>query len=138
SSQLEEWRIKAMSPAVDAEITSESNPLELGLQNIIADQKGCYPGQEVIEKVISLGSPAKRLCLIESRLGSGDVPPPQTGEGVFDISDSSKEVGKITSVCAGESGFWALALIRKTHVGREVTFASGVTGIAECHKRHMS
>ena len=53
----ERERVLALCPRVDHELVFDANPLELGLRAAIADNKGCYPGQEVIEKIISLGSP---------------------------------------------------------------------------------
>jgi len=70
---LLEWeacRVENGIPWIDQEITTASNPLDLGLRDGISDQKGCYPGQEVIEKIISLGSPSKRLVQIETDQGS--------------------------------------------------------------------
>jgi folate-binding protein YgfZ len=79
----------------------QTNPLEINLQTAIHDQKGCYPGQEVIEKIIAIGSPAKRLCLVQ-------------------ITDENKtpaslplelDFGKLTSF----SSPFGLAIVRKTH-----------------------
>ncbi|MBC7396281.1 MAG: hypothetical protein H7333_02465 [Bdellovibrionales bacterium] len=62
----EKNRILNLSPKQGFEFESDGsvNPLEINLRAVVHDQKGCYPGQEVIEKIISLGSPAKRLCLL--------------------------------------------------------------------------
>lgn len=102
---FERLRILSLAPRIDAEILPDSNPLELGLREGISDNKGCYPGQEVIEKIISLGSPAKRLAKLT---GTGNTP--QVGDHVF---FEGAEVGHITSACKDETGFSALALLRK-------------------------
>ena len=110
-SVLERWRISAVRPRVDREINESANPLEIGLKDSIAQNKGCYPGQEVIEKIIALGSPAKRLALIT---GAGDPPP--IGEKIYNLAEPPVEVGQITSVTHDESGqFSALAVLRKIH-----------------------
>ena len=62
--ELDQLSIEQGTPWWSKEIQKDSNPLELNLRSAIADQKGCYPGQEVIEKIIAIGSPAKRLCLV--------------------------------------------------------------------------
>jgi folate-binding protein YgfZ len=125
--QLEQWRIQALRPRVDAEITPATIPLEAGLTQAIAQSKGCYPGQEVIERIISLGSPARRLALIQ---GQGAMPSP--GETIQNFADPPAEVGQITSVTPSESGgFSALGFVRKIHAkeGLEVRFAqSGSKG----------
>jgi folate-binding protein YgfZ len=44
---------------------NEANPLECGYQDVLLEPKGCYPGQEVIEKMLTRGSPPRRLVLLE-------------------------------------------------------------------------
>lgn len=68
-SELDPLRVENGTAWWGIEIQPESNPLDLGLTGAIADQKGCYPGQEVIEKIIAIGSPAKRLCLVVDESG---------------------------------------------------------------------
>lgn len=122
--ELESWRIQAVQPRMDSEITEAAVPLEIGLRTAIADNKGCYPGQEVIEKIVALGSPARRLVRIE---GTGT--PPQVGDRVQAIDPTTHvagaEIGTITtSDLSPTAKFAVLALIRKTHAkeGIEVGF----------------
>ncbi|MCM0607119.1 MAG: hypothetical protein KA715_13600 [Xanthomonadaceae bacterium] len=68
-SDLNDLRVENGTAWWGIEIQPDSNPLDLALVSAIADQKGCYPGQEVIEKIIALGSPAKRLCLVVDEIG---------------------------------------------------------------------
>jgi folate-binding protein YgfZ len=107
---VEAWRIDAARPWIDHELTENTVPLEAGLTDAIATNKGCYPGQEVIEKIISLGSPAKRLAMIE---GSGPVPAP--GSKILNTAEPPAEVGEITSAHAIGNGFKALGYVRKIH-----------------------
>lgn len=113
--EFEKMRILSLAPRIDVELLFDSNPLELGLRAGISDNKGCYPGQEVIEKIISLGSPAKRLAKL---VGAGN--PPKPGDKVF-LSEG--EVGQVTSATTTENGFAALALLRKNaaHLGQALT-----------------
>ncbi len=106
ASELDEKRIVAVRPAVDHEITLDVQPLEHGLKDYIASNKGCYPGQEVIEKIISLGSPAKRLCLLELVSGREPTQLPQS------LIAGSDAAGQISS----QMGKHALALLRKNHI----------------------
>jgi aminomethyltransferase len=131
--QVEAMRIAAGRPRVDSELTENTIPLEAGMREAIADNKGCYPGQEVIEKIISLGAPARRLAQIE---GSGAFP--AVGDVVKAKSadatqGNSAEIGKITSIAKTSSGFRALAFIRKTHAqeGIEITFGDQTTSRAK-------
>jgi folate-binding protein YgfZ len=118
--ELENWRVQALSPRVDSEITESVLPLEINLREAIAPNKGCYPGQEVIEKIISLGSPPKRLARIE-----GKGTPPSPGEIIFNVAEPPAEVGQVTSVSASGDSFQALGLVRKIHAkeGLEVQFS---------------
>jgi folate-binding protein YgfZ len=107
---LEAWRIEALTPAVDRELTAQTVPLEAGLVDAIASNKGCYPGQEVIEKIISLGAPAKRLALIA---GEGAMPTlPAT---LMNTAEPATEVGQLTSIADTGSGWNALGYVRKNY-----------------------
>jgi folate-binding protein YgfZ len=119
--QIEQWRIHAARPAVGHELSENSNPLEIGLHEAIAGNKGCYPGQEVIEKIISLGSPARRLVKIA---GAGSAP--AVGEMIQTTDAAHAEVGQVTSVARTDQGFELLTLVRKNHAKEclEVTFAA--------------
>ncbi len=125
SEELDRWRILAMSPRIDREITDATIPLEIGLRGGISENKGCYPGQEVIERIISIGSPARRLTLLE-----GEGPTPQIGSVVTNDAEPPVEVGRITSVIQTGNGFTALGLLKKIHAkeGLQVRFAQGGRG----------
>ncbi|MGK5086544.1 hypothetical protein WDW86_03220 [Bdellovibrionota bacterium FG-2] len=68
--ELERLRIQRMQPRVGMEITGETNPLEVNLRHTLSDQKGCYPGQEVIERILTQGTLPRRLCKIKSPSGT--------------------------------------------------------------------
>jgi folate-binding protein YgfZ len=124
--EFEHARIQTLFPRVDRELVMDANPLEIGLREGVADNKGCYPGQEVIEKIVSLGAPAKRLVLL-----SGTGPLPAHGAAVR--LGESMEVGTISSAARfeGES-FLALALVRKNAAseGTKLNLAGSSTGSA--------
>lgn len=103
----EESRILALRPCAGKEFSLDGdvNPLEVNLGHAIADQKGCYPGQEVIEKIIALGSPARRLCRVRS-----DSPLPSPPLTLTD--ESGAESGVLTSACGG----LGLAVIGRRHL----------------------
>ncbi|MBS1962362.1 MAG: hypothetical protein JST04_09115 [Bdellovibrionales bacterium] len=106
-SEFERMRVDSLFPRVDRELVPEANPLEIGLRSAIADNKGCYPGQEVIEKIVSLGSPAKRLALL-----TGVGPRPEAGARL--ATEDGADAGTVTSAVPREDeGFSALALLRK-------------------------
>jgi folate-binding protein YgfZ len=121
--QIERWRVDALRPRVGAEITDALMPLEVGLRESIAENKGCYPGQEVIEKIISLGSPPRRLAQIE-----GQGPAPQPGTKVFNTAEPAAEVGEITSVTTEGGKFHALAIVKKIHAKEGLPVRIGKDG----------
>ncbi len=138
---LERSRIASLSARVGHEITDTVNPLEVGLRDAIADQKGCYPGQEVIEKILALGAPAKTIILLEGR---GRLPPPGTALYPSPNPDSGSPaapVGTVTSSIAltdeGEGPFHLLAWVRKTHAspGSTLGYGSPAHGsqLTACH-----
>jgi len=105
-SESEKTRILSLTPKVGHEFKNdgETNPLEVNLKIAIADQKGCYPGQEVIEKIVAIGSPARKLCLVEGNAPSDIVLP------VVLLNDKHEEVGKLTSYSDGVG----LAIVKRT------------------------
>jgi tRNA-modifying protein YgfZ len=127
---LEQMRIETLRPRVGRELVEATVPLEAGMRDWIAENKGCYPGQEVIEKIISIGSPARRLIRIE---GSGSTP--ARGEKIMNLAEPPAELGEVTSSATGPLGFLALAFVRKIHAKEGMAVKVGereakVTGVS--------
>ncbi|MCC7442133.1 MAG: hypothetical protein IT285_10890 [Bdellovibrionales bacterium] len=123
-------RVEALGPVPGRELTPEVNPLEAGAQEGVAEGKGCYPGQEVIEKLFAFAEPARRL--VRLRLGG---PPTTEGEPVLNLAEPPLEVGRITTVepVESERPYAALAVMKKIHAreGLEVHLGSGARGTVE-------
>ena len=99
-------RIEAGWPAMGSEITEASIPAETGVvAAAVSFTKGCYPGQELVERMDSRGSTAPRFV---RRL---------RGEGSAAVGDSvihdDKAVGTLTSVATTDEGWVALAIIAR-------------------------
>jgi folate-binding Fe-S cluster repair protein YgfZ len=90
----------------------------VNLSHAIADQKGCYPGQEVIEKIIALGSPARRLCRIRSESPLPEAPAALTDE-------TGTEAGTLTS----SIGTIGLAVIGRRHLKNGACLQLGSTAV---------
>jgi len=93
AADLEAARIEAGWPAMGVEIVpGEQIPGETGVVPVAVDfKKGCYPGQELVERMDSRGAEApRRLRILTVAEGA------QPGDPVL---DDGREVGMLTSVC---------------------------------------
>ena len=99
---LDAARIEAGQPRFGLDLTEANIPLEAGLKDrAISFTKGCYIGQEVICRIDSMGSPKRRLCLLE--LTGDQAPAPGTP-----LFAGPKEIG------------WTTSAVRSERVGRPV------------------
>lgn len=100
--EVEAARVAAGWPAMGAEITEKSVPAELGVVSVaVSFTKGCYPGQELVERMDSREASAPRSL---RRLAASEGTRP--GDPVV---VEGTEVGTFTSVAPP----WALALVRR-------------------------
>lgn len=89
--QYETLRICSGQPKWGQDFTSKNLILEGPFQKYFSRNKGCYPGQEIVERVFTYGKVAKKLVGLKWENGSG----PKVGD---EISLSGETLGKITSV----------------------------------------
>lgn len=102
---IELLRIEHGIPAPGREITDEYLPAETRqLPRAVSFQKGCYLGQEVVERMRSRQVVARQLVL----LGLDSTAPPSAGAEVLD--SSGKPVGNVTSACVSPKHGRAIAL----------------------------
>jgi folate-binding protein YgfZ len=98
-------RVEAGMPFSGAELTGDFTPLEAGLQAYVADDKGCYTGQEVIARQINYDKITQRL--VGLKMTSESQPATR-------IWADGKSVGKITSTAKSPRfGQIALAIIKR-------------------------
>jgi glycine cleavage system T protein len=94
SEALESLRIEAGIPRYGADLGEDTLPLEAGLLNALSFNKGCYIGQEIVERARSRGH--VNWMLMGLRFGPAtSVPKP--GESV---TQDEKTIGEITSSCS--------------------------------------
>jgi len=119
---LETLRIEAGIPRYGADFGEDTLPLEAGLTNALSFSKGCYVGQEIVERARSRGHVNWQLVglFVESDR------PPAAGEKLM---AEGKEIGEITSACASPSlgKTIALAYVRReaSEPGTSLELASG-------------
>ncbi len=105
------YRIRGKHPCWPNEFNEKYTPLDVAGMDGMTDGKGCYPGQEVIERTIAIGRPAHGLVSVKSA-------------GELSIGDrlywEDAEAGTITSAAQESDGQWvALATIKNRHLKRE-------------------
>jgi glycine cleavage system T protein len=89
---LETLRIEAGIPKYGSELAEDTLPLEANLLNALSFTKGCYLGQEIVERARSRGRVNWKL--VGLFLDSSDLP--KTGDR---LRSGNKDVGEITSAC---------------------------------------
>lgn len=95
-------RVRSLWPEMGVDITTEMIPAETGVVDVaVSFTKGCYPGQELVERMDSRGSMApRRLCRVICVSGT------KVGDQVL---VNEEVVGTYTTV----AGMIALALIKR-------------------------
>jgi folate-binding protein YgfZ len=83
-------RVEAGMPRYGVDFSEDNLLLEVALDDAVSFSKGCYLGQEVVERIRSRGHVNKRLCGL---LLDGNTPA-NFGDK---LSGGNKEVGQITS-----------------------------------------
>ena len=96
-------RIEAGIPRYGVDFDEENLLLEVGLEDSYSYTKGCYLGQEVVERIRSRGHVNKRLCGL---LLDGNTPA-DCGDEIF---AGERALGKITSSTASFALNRAIAL----------------------------
>jgi folate-binding protein YgfZ len=104
---LEILRIEAGVPRLGAELDESVLPAEAGLDRAVSTRKGCYTGQEVVERLRSRGQVSHRLVGLST---SGERPLEVSAE----VTAQGKRVGEVTSACLSPAaGAIALAFVRR-------------------------
>ena len=122
SAALETLRIEAGIPEYGSELGEDTLPLEAGLMTALSFNKGCYIGQEIVERARSRGRVNWKLAgfFFESPA------PPLVGEQLL---AEGKPMGEITSACVSPTLERTIALgyVRREVVepGTRLELASG-------------
>jgi len=102
----ERARIRAGGARHGHEIAEAFNPYEAGLAADVHLDKGCYTGQEALQRLITYGSVRRELTRV-SGAGTAPVVP-------ADVTRAGETVGVLTSAAATEEAGWmGLAMVRK-------------------------
>lgn len=104
----ENERIARGLPRHGAEIAEAFNPYEVNLAHEVHLAKGCYTGQEALQRLVTYDSVRRRLVRL-----SGDGAPPAPQEILAAGSEAGRAAGVLTSSAERPGGGWiALASVR--------------------------
>ncbi|KGG03863.1 Folate-dependent protein for Fe/S cluster synthesis/repair in oxidative stress [Prochlorococcus marinus str. MIT 9321] len=123
---LKLWKINQAIPSLEMEINGKNNPLELGLQDLIDFNKGCYLGQETMSKIKNVSSLKQEIRIwksFESNLNL-DV----EDKNLYINSAKDISVGKITSFFRSDSQIKGLAMIKRKYLEEGSYFFSEIFG----------
>jgi folate-binding protein YgfZ len=123
SDALETLRIEAGIPRYGSELGEDVIPLEAGLLNALSFNKGCYIGQEIVERARSRGHVNWKLVGL---IVNAEQPPLPGEKAVVEGRDVAEVTSSCVSPTLGET--IALAYVRRefTEPGAKLTLASGV------------
>jgi len=123
---LKLWKINQAIPSLEMEINGKNNPLELGLQDLIDFNKGCYLGQETMSKIKNVSSLKQEIRTwksLESNLNL-DI----EDKNLYINSAKDISVGKITSFFISDSQIKGLAMIKRKYLEEGNYFFSEIFG----------
>jgi folate-binding protein YgfZ len=123
---LKLWKINQAIPSLEMEINGKNNPLELGLQDLIDFNKGCYLGQETMSKIKNVSSLKQEIRIwksFESNLNL-DV----EDKNLYINSAKDISVGKITSFFKSDDQIKGLAMIKRKYLEEGSYFFSEIFG----------
>lgn len=88
---FEFYRVEHGIPDVGAEVLSDQIVLESGFDRAVARNKGCYPGQEVVERIFTYGQVNRKLFPVALH-GDGTFP-----AAPFPLEAEGKEAGRVVA-----------------------------------------
>ncbi len=106
------FRIRAGIPSVGTELGDTHIVLEADFEWLLDRQKGCYPGQEVVERIFTYGQVNQKVFQVLVRNAASKVPLPlftegkQAGELIAYTEDPSREDGKGLGLALIRRAFW--------------------------------
>ena len=123
---LETLRIEAGIPRYGVDMDAETLLLETGLDGTVSFTKGCYLGQETVERIHSRGHVNRKLVGLKVQ---GDTVPDRDDP----LLDDDRSIGRITSAVASPRCRCPIALgyVHRDFVepGSTVTIGHGDTGL---------
>ena len=113
--QWESLRLSSGYPEAPSEYNRSHSPLDWGLAGI-SEGKGCYPGQEVIERSIALGRAARRPAHLRLSDFPEGHPMPEVGAKILGAQggDDMSSVGVVSSAARVGRDLHILASLKRS------------------------
>lgn len=101
------------------EIIDEFNPFEVGLAQSVHLDKGCFTGQESLQRLITYSSVRRQLIAM-----NGDGPTPTCPSQLL---SAGQDAGRLTTVAPSGTGWSSLAVVRRATLesGSDFALADG-------------
>ncbi len=101
------------------EIVEDFNPFEVGLAQAVHLDKGCFTGQESLQRLITYSSVRRQLVAVE-----GDGTAPSAPQQVL---SAAEDAGRLTSSAHADEGWMGLVVVRRSmfDAGVALTLADG-------------
>ena len=110
-------RVRCAWPLFGVDIDTTSLPAETGLADVaVSFTKGCYPGQELVERMDSRGSTAPHLLMRLPRAVNTLANPLATSSAV--AGEQYVASGTELGVCTSVAGDFALVQVRRACLGQ--------------------
>ena len=123
---LKLWKINQAIPSLEMEINGKNNPLELGLNDLIDFNKGCYLGQETKSKIKNVSSLKQEIRIWKSFESNLNLD--FEDKNLYTNSTKVISVGKITSFFKSNSQIKGLAMIKRKYLEEGSYFFSEIFG----------
>ena len=124
--QMELLRLQQGLPVWPNEVNDAFNPFELGLAGVVALDKGCYLGQEVLARLMTYDGVKQQLRLWRSTTALENLP----DENVVQGEDGTR-IGVITSRSALNTGSAGLMVVRRAWLGAStLNFGNGTISVS--------
>jgi folate-binding protein YgfZ len=119
---LERERVRCAWPVFGVDIDGDCLPAETSLIDVcVSFTKGCYPGQELVERMDSRGASApRRLMRLPARAAA-------TGSGAVVVAAAGEPYangGIVLGRCSSVAGDFALVMVARAHFGDAEALAS--------------
>jgi len=133
SSNLEVLKILQAIPRLNAEIDGETNPLELGLNDLVDFNKGCYLGQETMARLKRISSLRQEIRVWSASILNKNFK--LNDKKIYLNENKEAIIGTITSFLSISSKkVIGLAMMKKNYLNQEKNFFNEELGSIKVEK----